>query len=546
MKKPILITVFVTAVFLLFTSCSNLFQALGIENSSGNGSLRVVLPEASPQTGRSAAGASRLAVNTDDIKTYTVTLSKDGVVIAEQTAAAGSSVTFSDIEEGTYTIRGSAYDGRARLAYGSITVRVSAGKTTNAAFPMYTTPPIVLWDYRKYRSGTHEKCDIELYVADTAVRSLGLPKFQKTDIEATDLPKYLNMEFDAARNLYTNGYFFPAASGYNHVRLAEKINGLPSGSVSYIYCSEDNILFMVDGGLYFCDPSDPNDHGRLVAKEITSSTPVAGFTFPANGFIAVSNAGDDGSRFLYTVQYDPSVPPQPQPTFFKITTYKITRENNGLKIQLESQSSPIQLGAGGYGLEVVSEISIQDDPSNPHSFIQKPLNLKGSPRVTDVRIHENEMYILFSYTYESRIGYEPSPNSNYVSSGALLKVKLDLMNGTLPPAESFGKKDTLGWTYELTPPLVFDHFQNFYGQWPSDENRGFFGPQKILALKSKKIWIADDGSIYENKKGFGKGTMVQKDRVVIVDLESESFESVYSFSGIGFSTTVMNGSSFNP
>ena len=528
MKKPALITVFVTAVFLLFTSCSNLFQALGIENSSGKGSLRVVLPEASPQTGRSVAGASRLAVNTDDIKTYTIIVIKDGVVIAEQTAAAGSSVTFSDIEEGTYTIRGSAYDGRARLAYGSITARVLAGKTTNAAFPMYTTPPIILWNYKAPDN------DMSVYIADTATRSLYgmLPH---------SVPKSLDvMEFDASRNLYTNKHFLSAASGYNPVELGNKIKFSPPPTnltLDYIYCSEDNILFTVkSGSLYFCDPSSEDSFGKSEAIGILDGGGIIG----SGEFMAVSRAGADNSRFLYNIKYDDVN------NLIEIEKYKISQtcDSDGKSISMANTPPPILtrilLGDKGYEVEVVSEISIQDDPSNPHSSIQISLNRKGSPRVTDVRIREDEMYILFSY--DAANGWSPSSYDNYISSGALLKVKL-ATDGTPSRDEDFGEEGALGWTYKLTSPLVFESLHNFYGQWPSDENKGFFGPRKILALKSKKIWIADDGAIYENKKGSGKGAMVQKDRVVVVDLERESFESVYSFDGIGFSNTV-KGSGF--
>ena len=149
----------------------------------------------------------------------------------------------------------------------------------------------------------------------------------------------------------------------------------------------------------------------------------------------------------------------------------------------------------------------------------------------------------------------PYPSYNYFSFGALLKVKLGA-NGTPSRDEDFGEKGALGWTDDLIRPSPFaledagyspPRYINLYGQWPSDENKGFFGPQKILALKSKKIWIADDGAIYDENKNNTRpdevGSIVQKDRVVVIDLERESFESVYSFDGIGFSTTV-KGSGF--
>ncbi|QTQ13200.1 hypothetical protein HRQ91_01305 [Treponema parvum] len=559
MKKPAIITVFASAVFLLFTSCSNLFQALGIENNSGKGSLRVVLPEASPQTGRSAAGASRLAVNTDDIKTYTVTLIKDGAVVAEQTAAAGSSVTFSDIEEGTYTIRGSAYDGRARLAYGSITARVLAGKTTNAAFPMYTTPPIVLWNSNSN--------DMDFYIADTAARTLyGLPSVKIPGI-------FYVMEFDAARNLYTYNSFLSAASGYNPVELDDEIElfDLAQRPIKRIYCADDNVLFIARKAtntdtlntVYFCDLSSArNGDGHLVVKTISS----AEIKISGDEFMAVSRAKFDNtltppgdSRLFYTVKYDEGS------NQIEIKKYKIsqTYDSDGEIISMANTTQPpiptanIPLGTGGYGLNVIDK-----KPGDPSTTINPSGYFSGSRKVTDVRIHEDEMYIL--YSYPSGPIYSLSSQTNDVSSGALLKVKLDA-NDAPSRDESFGNKGALGWTYDITKSFAdfkmaynlntydpdndttYFVIKDLYGQWPSDENKGFFGPQKILALKSKKIWIADDGAIYDENKNNTRpdevGSIVQKDRVVVIDLERESFESVYSFDGIGFSTTV-KGSGF--
>ncbi|QTQ15434.1 hypothetical protein [Treponema parvum] len=580
MKKPALITVFVTAVFLLFTSCSNLFQALGIENNSGNGSLRVVLPEASPQTGRSAAGASRLAVNTDDIKTYTVTLIKDGAVVAEQTAAAGSSVTFSDIEEGTYTIRGSAYDGRARLAYGSITARVLAGKTTNAAFPMYTTPPIVLWNSNDN--------DMDFYIADTAARTLyGLPSVKIPSISYV-------MEFDVARNLYTRDSFLSAASGYNRVRLDDEIElfNLDQRPIKRIYCADDNVLFIARKAIdtdtlntvYFCDlSSSRNGDGHLVVKTISS----AAIKISDDELIAVSRAKFDNtlsppgySRFLYTIEKHPVshsfVPSLTGVPSLEIKKYKISQTygSDGKIISMMNESgspNPDYIAVSGdvngdgyldvnddaYGLNVIDK-----KPGDPSTTINPSGYFSGSRKVTDVRIHEDEMYIL--YSYPSGPIYSLSSQTNDVSSGALLKVKLDA-NDAPSRDESFGNKGALGWTYDITKSFAdfkmaynlntydpdndttYFVIKDLYGQWPSDENKGFFGPQKILALKSKKIWIADDGAIYDENKNNTRpdevGSIVQKDRVVVIDLERESFESVYSFDGIGFSTTV-KGSGF--
>ncbi|QTQ11902.1 hypothetical protein HRI96_06625 [Treponema parvum] len=530
MKKPALVTVFVSAVFLLFTSCSNLFQALGIENSSGKGSLRVVLPQSSPQAERSAAGASRLAVNVNVINTYVITLSKDNFV-EEKIAFGGSSVTFSDLEEGTYIISGYGYayndhDHVNPLASGRTEIKVSAGKTTNAAFPLYTPPPpIVLWDC------TISGSDMNVYIADTA----SLPQYSPLS-PVSKSPNIL--EFDAARNLYTHDSFLSAASGYEKELSFVDDNG-NSLEFSHIYCSEDNVLFMVVGSkeLHFFNPYYKNDDERLVAKEITGDPINLG-----NVFIAVSRlkltTETEGSRFLYTVAYDKT-------NLIFINTYKITRNHHGeLEVKAEQQSPPIPLGTGGYGLEAINK-----KPNDPSITIYPTEERK----VTDVRIHENDMYILFSYTYESDDDYYPDKdNNNYVSSGALLKVKLDPINGTPAPAGDFGNSGALGWTYELinSSPFIVKvngHDKNLYGQWPSDENRGFFGPQKILALKSKKIWIADDGSIYDkdapNEAVPENGNIVQKDRVVVVDLERESFESVYSFDGIGFSNTV-KGSGF--
>ena len=63
MKKPALITVFVSAAFLLFTSCSNLFQALGIENFAPVPVSVTPRPQGPSVSGKLAPGTYTVTAN---------------------------------------------------------------------------------------------------------------------------------------------------------------------------------------------------------------------------------------------------------------------------------------------------------------------------------------------------------------------------------------------------------------------------------------------------------------------------------------------------
>lgn len=486
MNKKVSSMILFTVVFFLFSSCSNVFSALGLKSdSSDSGSLAVVLPG----TGEASRAAGRAAVDTTQIETYMLVLTGDSGS-QTQTAAAGSTVTFEGVDAGSYTLTGTAFDSSlTRLAYNAITVKVSGGVTKTVAFTLYTTPPIALWSYVKDNTGN---ITYTAYIADTSVTSLsGL---------STIVPGLCSdiIEFDNKRNLYA------VVTDYSLVRVWDSprysaykdIDNLYMRNIADIYCSDDGFLYYAGTDKI----SMYNTNGGTLYKDIVSLTLPSCF--------AVSSFSGT-TAYLYTAGISNSV--------LSITPYAITNSSDTCAAVAEAACI---LNLSDLGLTAATKYNGTD----------VTVSVFCSPSVADIAISGSYLYLLFNYTITTMF----QANGNNLSCGALLRFKLDGSTVTLD--SSFGDGGKLGWTSVITTLIDADGDGTIetYGQWPADENKGFFGPVKILALKPKKIWLADEGALADSSAK----KVVQKDRLVVIDLETETFENVLSEADINFSRTI--------
>ena len=78
---------------------------------------------------------------------------------------------------------------------------------------------------------------------------------------------------------------------------------------------------------------------------------------------------------------------------------------------------------------------------------------------------------------------------------------------------------------------------------PEYEDDGFYGPEKFIALKPKKLVIADNGLAYytDNNDAY---RVKNRNRVVTVDLESFALESSEIDESIKFASETTNGSGY--
>lgn len=162
-------------------------------------------------------------------------------------------------------------------------------------------------------------------------------------------------------------------------------------------------------------------------------------------------------------------------------------------------------------------------------------------RVSDLLVQDGAVYALLSEVTDEFI--TSSPNT---SRGAV--VKLTDTGSALSVDTSFGSNGLLGWTAapqslpygDATANTTVDCY------WPaSDNTNGFYGPAKFVAVKPKKLVIADDGATGSPGTTTSPGIINQKDRIVEVDLSSGAISETASFTQdqlINFDISVSGGS----
>ena len=162
-------------------------------------------------------------------------------------------------------------------------------------------------------------------------------------------------------------------------------------------------------------------------------------------------------------------------------------------------------------------------------------------RVSDLLVQDGSVYALLSEVTDEFI--TSSPNT---SRGAV--VKLTDTGSALSVDTSFGSKGLLGWTAapqslpygDATANTTVDCY------WPaSDNTNGFYGPAKFVAVKPKKLVIADDGATGSPGTTTSPGIINQKNRIVEVDLSSGTISETVSFTEeqpINFDISVSGGS----
>lgn len=174
----------------------------------------------------------------------------------------------------------------------------------------------------------------------------------------------------------------------------------------------------------------------------------------------------------------------------------------------------------------------------------------SNPRIegiyfTDMLYQDGALYLLLrDYDYTSYMDDKPSNYGNFgivKSRGALIKVDLSNDNAittigwTKDPISNTGKKFYAystskehlytGYPYNeqnyatLSLPIGDYPEPRFYVPYGSTASSSFYGPQKFIAIKPKKLVIADDGIAFYTDSN-GAYNVRNSNRVVTVDLEN--------------------------
>lgn len=146
-------------------------------------------------------------------------------------------------------------------------------------------------------------------------------------------------------------------------------------------------------------------------------------------------------------------------------------------------------------------------------------NLYSNSEKLDIIAWNDKVYVLYN---EVGTMYNSSyANSNGVSRGAVLEIN----------PETFSVSRVMGWTDRPTGNFVYSKFSESYGNLTARSPRmcpespesmnGFFGPQRIVGVKPKKLVILDSGEfVYlDSADSKVKGTKVNR----IVELNLETF-----------------------
>ena len=161
-------------------------------------------------------------------------------------------------------------------------------------------------------------------------------------------------------------------------------------------------------------------------------------------------------------------------------------------------------------------------------------------RVSDLLVQDGSVYALLSEVSSSFT--TPGP---VTSRGAV--VKLTDTGSALSVDTTFGSNGLLGWT---DTPQSLPYGDETNGTtvdcyWPASGTDGFYGPAKFVAVKPKKLVIADDGATGSPGTTTSPGIINQKDRIVEVDLSSGAISETASFTEdqpINFDISVSGGS----
>ena len=165
-------------------------------------------------------------------------------------------------------------------------------------------------------------------------------------------------------------------------------------------------------------------------------------------------------------------------------------------------------------------------------------------RVSDLLVQDGAVYALLSEVSSSFT--TPGP---VTSRGAV--VKLTDTGSALSVDTSFGSNGLLGWT-DTPQSLPYGNAADSTTvdcYWPASGTVGFYGPAKFVAVKPKKLVIADDGATgipyNESDPSSSAGEIYQKNRIVEIDLSSGLINETISFdntSDIDFDISVSGGS----
>lgn len=500
MKKINLIckVVLLTLITFLAASCS-------FVGKTEEGFVKINLPQ--------ECSFSRYAVNINGITYFELSLKKgDNVLVENIRGTLGSSVELGYFASGEYTLEGSAYNSvGTKLAYKEQKIIIAPG-LNSFVFSLESAPIFALWSKgddgfieEYYYSDIFGKKNIKS--ALDGISSITIDSNNDLWFAAIEGSTYLGKITDPLKN--------------NNITISDFISedSFPSGpldkrslgNVTESSIFSNDVFTAEDGRMFFFNylrSYNPLEETSPILIDLTSFTRQNNVDYYIAHSKIVNNKGYAYVTYIYKVS---------DVYKFEIVSYEATLADN--KISYSQKNIFIQDFFLSLGLNLPEKINNAEYTYN-----------KGQFKVKDAYVIGNKLYVLINASNLYFAGYygEYGQNTLQFSTGALVEFNI---NG-----ESVTYSRTIGWssntreTNYKVPSEGGVSNEKLFVLAPIFDNRGFYGPKKILAIKPKKAWIADDGFILtdelELKGEKNVPRVIYKRRIVEVDLEEGTFSGV--------------------
>lgn len=405
------------------------------------------------------------------------------------------------------------------LARKSETIKVTAGETAECsiALKLFASSILesnyILWNYRELKKYFKSFSSIS---ENTEVENSQFYSFhQYVSLAETASAQYvMKMDIDTSSSSYSYS-----------------ITNLSNNSSSSI--KTDNVTLFYDC-LYYDDTTDSlwvgaydsSSRKQLYFARINGAPDSTNrTTLQSSNFIIDSTKGSDTSTFAV----------QGSTLYFAYKSY----DNGTCYLQRAS------ITENADGTFAVSKVGSAKSVSD--------LGVSGA--ITDVAIlYDGTVYVLVSNVgnkegdFGDSFNYYYDKSNTMYSRGALLKIQ--------STSSGFEVVDTLGWTgsSRLIKPVGEAELEvnttailqplTAYIPSVSEKSNKFYGPRRFVAIKPKKIAIADCGAnfVMPNRDKGQNGKMFAHNRVVTVSLSSFAITDATELRNIKFSNLTLDGS----
>lgn len=463
------------------------FELLGKTDNEGNMKYYFV-----------KVGSAGISIIEATVPDFSIVDATDSILSSEKTYYIGDTVTLKAKPDGDFIYdEGTTFmwyvNGKEQDSSTTDTFELTFGKGDTAENNKIMCIACASGEYKSFVSEIipidrvallYDTCSTNTRVSFARISDLTTKTTLAGDIQKGDYITVIDCFIDSDQNVYT----LYTNNGSNY--YSESIfNGTGYDSVEYSFESPNYTPLQIkkglDGNIYllFKNTLDSTYEIKRVGTDSTfNNTSVEAFA----GSDRTTFFVDESSNVYYIKE-----------TTETVTEGEIQTTKKSVKLMKNSSGTEVQVGA-----EIMSFTLRQPEGSiagtNPSNLF-----INYDPEFTDMRIIDDKLYLLIRHL-NSVTGYS-------YSTGCVVIIDMNT-----------NETSVVGWD-ENTYIKDTDSYTH--------DSNTFYGPDKIVAIKPKKIVIADDG--VEHGSGYNAK---QKQRFVVFDLETNTItDLIETPEGINFS-----------